>query len=140
MITVPYDNSLTAKDAKDAKEHLRIAYIRNAKVTIRYKMPYGSMRKNHFPLVFFGVLRVLRGSRCQASAFCLDFVGFLEHALDTGLVLALMAFQQLERIQAPGEQHPQPDVAQRPGLLDAGDQPVLEIEPERELEFIDAPG
>src|SRR3990172_10890274 len=70
----------------------------------------------------------------------LDLLRFLQHAVNAGLVLALMAADQLEGVEPLGPQQPEADAAQRPGFLHAGDEALLEVQPERQLEFVHAPG
>src|SRR5512147_2865657 len=70
----------------------------------------------------------------------LDFARLPEHPVDAGLAFALVPAQQLERVEALGPQQPEADAAHRPGLLQAGDEAVLEVQAERELQLVHAPG
>src|SRR5574340_1636804 len=74
--------------------------------------------------------------RGLAAAF--DFVGFLQHCLNTLLVLALVAAEQFHHVQPLGLDQAQCNRLHRQAVLDALDEAVLEVQAHRQLELVDA--
>jgi hypothetical protein len=73
------------------------------------------------------------------SPSCGDLARLLDHGLEAGLVLDAVAAEDLHRVEALGLDQAEADRLHVEGVLDALHEAVLEVEGERERQFVDAP-